>query len=190
MKDRHSLLRCWKSSNKHKKIQWKTLFCVTLERKKRASIKSSNALRKSWLPLNSNLKYMHGWSKKLNIKFRELHLNEPRGNMAKEAVYTSDFKILCHFRLSTPHFFSFFHFFYGTSFFFIFGRNFHYFFFHFLTLMWQFYILPIGIPGLFSSAHTALVCVLGNKVYMQHYWLFVALLTIDNSTSLKILVHP
>ena len=167
MKDRLSLLRCWKSSNKYKKIQWKTLFCVTLERKKRASIKSSNALRKSWLPLNSNLKYMHGWSKKLNIKFRELHLNEPRENMAKEAVYTSDFKILCHFRLSTPHFFSFFHFFLWRLIFFYFRSKFVG-FFHFLTLMWQFYILPIGIPGLFSSAHTALVCVLGNKVYMQH----------------------
>ena len=53
--------------------------------------------------------------------------------------------------------------------------------------MWQFYILPIGIPGPFSSAHTALVCVLGNKVYMQQYWLLVALLTIDNFISLPII---
>ena len=42
-------------------------------------------------------------------------------------------------------------------------------FFHFLTIMWQFYILPVGIPGPFFSTHIALVCVLGNNVYMQHY---------------------
>ena len=68
----------------------------------------------------------------------------------------------------------------------------HLIFFHFLTNVTILYFgCPIGIPGPFSSAHTALVCVLGNKEYMQHYWLLlVALLTIDNFTSLKIVVHP
>ena len=86
------------------------------------------------------------------------------------------------------HFFFFFSFFSWHLIFFIFGWNFHIFFFHFFTIMWQFYILPIGIPGPFSSAHTALVCVLGNEVYMQHYWLLVALLTVDSFTCLKMLV--
>ena len=31
--------------------------------------------------------------------------------------------------------------------------------------MWQFYILPIGISGHFSSAHTALVCVFRNSIH-------------------------
>ena len=56
----------------------------------------------------------------------------------------------------------FFIFFIAPHFFFIFGQN-----FHFLTIMWQFYIFPIGISGPFSSAHTALVCVLGNEVQLR-----------------------
>ena len=89
--------------------------------------------------------------------------------------------------------------FFTFSFLFIYFFSWHLiFFFHFWpkfsffdhNVTIQFYILPMGILGSFSSAHTALVCVLGKEVYMQHYWLLVALLIIDNFTSLKIVVHP
>ena len=94
-------------------------------------------------------------------------------------------------RLSTPHFFHFFILFHFFSWHLIFFHSYSKFSFfpHFLAIMWQFYILLIGIPGPFSSAHTALVCVLRNEVYMQQYWLLVALLIIDNFTSLKKVVH-
>ena len=54
-----------------------------------------------------------------------------------------------------------------------FWSKFSFFFFHFLTIMRQFCILPIGIPGLFSYENTTLVCVLGNEVYAEHiyFWL-------------------
>ena len=82
------------------------------------------------------------------------------------------------------HFFLFFFFFFFNflKFFSLHLIFFHFwskfsFFFHFLTIMWQFHILSIGIPCPFSSAHTALVCVLGNEVYTcrtidfwLHYW--------------------
>ena len=105
---------------------------------------------------------------------RQPHKMDKHTQTIRRLLPTNCFEYVWPFdgvRLYTPYFFFIFHFF------FIFGRNFH--FFHLLTIMWQFYILPIGIPSPFSSAHTALVCVLGNEVYMQQYWLLVAILTIS-----------